>query len=72
MKSLLTKFVASVAGAVLLCLGVVTAGLGVTVIAVLAMFALAVAGLGLLGAPFVALLQSDAGDAEAPQATTVA
>lgn len=57
MKSFLNKLVASVAGAVLLGLGFVMAAFGISVVAILAMFALAAAGLGLIASPLIAVLQ---------------
>ena len=55
MKTLMTKAASAVSGVVLFCLGAAIAGLGLGVVALLAVFALAVAGVALLAAPFVAL-----------------
>ena len=60
MKNLPKRVASTVAGIVLFCVGCAMAGLGLTVIAFLAMFAIAAAGLAVLAAPFVAMAQPDA------------
>ncbi len=60
MKDLPKKVASTVSGIVLFCVGCAMAGLGLTVIAFLAMFAIAAAGLAVLAAPFVALAQPEA------------
>ena len=73
MKNLLTKITASVAGAVLVCLGFVLAGLGISVVAILAMFVLAAAGLGAIASPFVSLLEpTETGDEQLNDTATAA
>ena len=62
MKSLFAKITSTAAGAIVLLVGCAMAGLGLTVIAVLAMFALAVLGLALLARPFMALSEQNADD----------
>ncbi|MFN3129546.1 hypothetical protein [Roseibium sp.] len=57
MKSILEKTTATFAGAIVVLVGCVMAGLGFTVIAFLAMFALAAYGLALIAAPFLAMAQ---------------
>lgn len=64
MKSLLTKVISTAAAAVVLFVGCMMAGLGLTVIAFLAMFGLAAIGLALLAAPFMAVPKQDSEDAE--------
>ncbi|MGB7432784.1 MAG: hypothetical protein WA921_10005 [Ahrensia sp.] len=53
MKSFLKKLTSTSAAAIVVFIGCVMAGLGMTVIAVLAMFALAVFGLAIIASPFV-------------------
>ncbi|XYK82773.1 MAG: hypothetical protein ROO70_11335 [Labrenzia sp.] len=60
MKSILEKTTATFAGAIVVLVGCVMAGLGFTVIAFLAMFALAAYGLALIAAPFLAMAQKQA------------
>lgn len=55
MKNLFNKLTSTVAAAIVVFIGAVMAGLGLTVVAVLAMFALAVLGLAVIAAPFVKL-----------------
>ena len=59
MKSLLNKVASTVAGVVLFCLGCVMAGLGLSVVALLAMFAMAAAGLAILASPFITLTEQN-------------
>ncbi len=53
MTNLINKAASSVAGVVLFLVGAVMAGMSLAVVFLLAMFALAVAGLALLAAPFL-------------------
>lgn len=53
MKNLFNKLTSTAAAAIVVFIGAVMAGLGLTVIAVLAMFALAVLGLAVIASPFV-------------------
>ncbi len=55
MKTLANKITSGLAGAVVLLVGGAMAGLGLAVIAFLALFALAAIGLALLAKPFVAM-----------------
>ncbi|GAA0786425.1 hypothetical protein E1180_15335 [Roseibium denhamense] len=55
MKSIIEKTTATFAGAIVVLVGCMMAGLGFTVIAVLALFALAAYGLALIAAPFLAM-----------------
>ena len=55
MKTLTDKITSIAAGAVTLLVGCMLAGLGLTVMAFLAIFALAAIGLAIIAAPFVAL-----------------
>ena len=64
MKSILEKTTATFAGAIVVLVGCVMAGLGFTVIAFLAMFALAAYGLALIAAPFLAMAQKQAEPSE--------
>lgn len=68
MKSILAKAkskVASFAAAgIVILVGCMIAGLGLTVLAFLALFALAAFGLALIAAPFVAMRRREAGDTE--------
>lgn len=57
MQNLINKTTSTVAGVVLFCVGAAMAGLGLAVVAMLAMFALAVTALALLAAPFVSMAQ---------------
>ncbi len=59
MKTLLNKTASTLSGAVLFCIGGLMAGIGLTVIVLLAMFGLAAAGLAILAAPFVASARPD-------------
>ncbi len=54
MTTLLNKAASTLSGVVLVCIGGLMAGLGLAVVALMAMFGLAAAGLALLAAPFVA------------------
>lgn len=73
MKSLISRLVPAAAAAALICIGFVLAGLGIWLVALLAMFALVAAGLGLLASPFVALLQpAETPDQESLDATAAA
>lgn len=56
MKELLNKVGSSVAGIGLFLIGCVMAGIGLSVVFFLAMFALAAIGLGILATPLLALL----------------
>ncbi|CTQ71495.1 hypothetical protein [Roseibium alexandrii] len=64
MKSILEKTTATFAGAIVVLVGCVMAGLGFTVIAFLALFALAAYGLALIAAPFLAMAQKQAESTE--------
>jgi predicted Kef-type K+ transport protein len=57
MKNLLTKITSGVAGAIVLLVGCAMAGLGLSVIAFLAMVTLAAIGLALLAKPFVSVVE---------------
>ncbi len=59
MKALMSKAARVIAGAVVFVIACTVAGLGLTVFAMLALFALGMAGLGLIAAPFLSLLQHD-------------
>lgn len=72
MNTLLTKAASAISGVALFCVGCLMAGLGLSVVALLALFALAAAGLALLAAPFVALAQPATRDDEAGQDTAAA
>lgn len=65
MKSFFKKLTSTAAATIVVFIGCVMAGLGMTVIAVLAMFALAVFGLAIIASPFVQMPQSDEHDIEA-------
>ena len=54
MTTLLDKAASTLSGVALFCIGALMAGIGLSVVALLAMFGLAAAGLALLAAPFVA------------------
>ncbi len=54
MKTFFNKATAGLSGVVAICIGGVLAGIGLSVVALLAMFGLAAAGLILIAAPFVA------------------
>lgn len=71
MKTFFEKISARVAAIVVLLVGAVMAGLGLTVIALLAMFGLAVAGLAFVVAPFVAhaVKQAEEGETVEGEAT---
>ena len=58
MKSLLNKVVSGAASVGVFLVGCALAGLGLWLMVVLAMFAFAVIGLGILAAPVIALIQS--------------
>ncbi len=58
MTALLNKAASTFAGIALFCVGCVMAGLGLSVVALLAVFAMATVGLAILASPFVALAQS--------------
>ncbi|MCY4178880.1 MAG: hypothetical protein OXC60_09625 [Litoreibacter sp.] len=62
MKSFLTKIASSAANVALIILACVLAGLGLWLVFVLALFALAVIGLSFLAAPLLALIQPDKTD----------
>ena len=64
MKSLLAKTTSTAAGAIVILVGCAMAGLGLTVIAVVALFALAAFGLALLARPFVAWAKPNGADLE--------
>lgn len=53
MKPVLTKITSTIAGAIVLVIGCAMAGLGLSVLAVLAMFAMAALGLAVLARPFL-------------------
>lgn len=55
MKSFLNNIASSFAGFVLFCVGCAMAGLGLSVVVMLALVALAAMGLALLASPFVAM-----------------
>ncbi|WP_434054920.1 MAG: hypothetical protein RDA78_08655 [Roseibium sp.] len=59
MKTFMTKVTSAAAAAVALFVGCALAGLGLVVMALLAMFALAATGLALLAAPFMPKLDED-------------
>lgn len=73
MKTLITKATTALATIGLFAIGAVTFGLGFAVVAMLAMFALAVIGLGLIASPFIAIAERngkvDADDAEVVEET---
>ena len=71
MKPLLNGTASVVAGIVLSCLAVVEAGMGLLVFALLAMFALATAGLAIVASPFVAMAHSIQPAANEDHATAV-
>jgi len=64
MKSIFNKTASFAAAAVALVIGGAMAGLGLAMLAVLAMFALAVVGLALLAAPFAQMRERRAHDIE--------
>lgn len=57
MKHLMNKLTTTLAGVALFCVGSVIAGLGLSVVIILAMFALAVSGLALVSAPLIGWAQ---------------
>ncbi len=67
MKAFLNQAASTAAGIVLFVVGCVMAGLGLSVMALLALFALAAAGLAILAAPFVSLAAKGAAS-DAPAA----
>jgi len=69
MKSFLNKAASNVAGVVLFFVGLVLAGLGLTVVALLAFFAMAAAGLAILATPFIPLADLTADDGDRRQDT---
>ena len=72
MTTFLKKASATVSGAVLFCIGCAMAGIGLSVIMLLALFGLAAAGLALLAAPFVTQTDADQPDAEPTESTATA
>lgn len=64
MTNLINKAASSVASVVLFLVGAVMAGMSLAVVFLLAMFALAVAGLALLAAPFLRLAMPAAPEAD--------
>lgn len=74
MNSFFAKVTSAAAAGVVLVAGAVMAGLGFTVLAVLAMFALAAYGLAFLAAPFaaMALRAEENRETEMPQETAAA
>lgn len=62
MQKHLNTLVSRAAGIALFLVGCLMAGLGLSVVFTLALFALAVAGLALLAAPLLALVQPKASD----------
>jgi membrane protein implicated in regulation of membrane protease activity len=62
MKDLFTKITSGAAGFAVLFVGLAMAGLGLTVMAMFAMFALAAIGLALVVRPFMAATTSDSAD----------
>ena len=64
MKTILAKISSAVAGAVALLLAFAMAGLGFTVLAFLALIALATLGVALLASPFIGAAQPTAADTE--------
>lgn len=65
MKNLLNKLTSTAAAAIVVFIGAVMAGLGLTVVAVLAMFALAVLGLAVIASPFVKMPEQPEQDIDA-------
>ncbi len=63
MNTLFIKFKSAVSGIALFSLGCAMAGMGLVVVALLALFALVSVGAALLASPFIAMAQSTA-DAE--------
>ncbi len=59
MTTFFNKAAASLSSVVLFCIGGLIAGIGLSVVALLAMFGLAAAGLAMLAAPFVARSHPD-------------
>ena len=66
MKAFFSKITSTAASAVLVLIGLAMAGLGLTVVGVLALFAMAAVGLAILAAPFVKAGVEDAREVEAP------
>lgn len=67
MNNVINKITSTIAGGALFVIGCVIAGLGFSVLAVLAVFALAMLGLAFLAAPFLNVKLSEAGaETEAP------
>lgn len=65
MKPFLNKVSSTVAGAVVVLVGCAMAGLGLTVMAFLAIFALAAFGLAILAKPFLDMSERNAEDVQA-------
>lgn len=59
MTSFLNKIASSFAGLVLFLVGCVMAGLGLTMIAVLSVFAMVALGIALIASPFVAMIERE-------------
>lgn len=73
MKNLLNKTAATASMAILFVVGCVMAGLGLTVVLFLALFAIAMAGLAFLAAPFVGIASNAVeADEDALNSTTAA
>lgn len=76
MNTLVTKIKSAVSGIALFTLGCAMAGMGLVVVALLALFALASVGAALLASPFVAMAQTsqppEEDDTREPTATTTA
>lgn len=68
MKNLINTITSTVAGFGLFCVACVMAGIGLAVVGLLAMFAIAAAGLALLATPLLTFLQPR--DADTTQQTT--
>lgn len=64
MKSVFSKVTSTAAGVVVFLVGCALAGLGFTVMAFLAMFAMAAYGLALIAAPFVEQVMKDRDSSE--------
>lgn len=62
MKDLLNKTTSAIAGVALFCFGCMMAGIGLFVVMLLALFAMAAAGLAILATPFVAMAQQGEDD----------
>lgn len=72
MKTLFDKAASTLSGVALVCIGGLMAAIGLSVVALLAMFGLAAAGLALLAAPFVAASTRDRQEDDRAQAAATA